>query len=355
MNFKKVVFSTLFLSFVFLFGIKVASADSININLRQGSHSGEVSKLQQFLIDEGYLTTAVTGTFGPKTALAVRAFQRDNGISQTGAIGPLTRGRINGPDFLGFCNGVTTPKIKVKKPNGGETYTVGGQINVKWRTCNAPANYNVLVTLLNSVDNVSGVRLTSPYTPNDKKESFVIPASIVPGTYKIHLQLHDILDESGSPLNYDTSDQSFTISVQQSNSWNHTTINGVSIPYPSTWQIQNPDRTSCDPDQRVMCVTTLGGRGNLSYKIYDPSLTTGAQTNDPNAIYISPMNCSSTMFSCPLIAMPSVTPTAQAYSVGSCMTIQTSGLNSSVTSIYNQITAQVSSTSNTNSGCLDQG
>jgi peptidoglycan hydrolase-like protein with peptidoglycan-binding domain len=53
-----------------------------------------VSELQEFLISKGYLQGKSTGTFFAKTVLAVKAFQKANGLAQTGTIGPQTRALI---------------------------------------------------------------------------------------------------------------------------------------------------------------------------------------------------------------------------------------------------------------------
>lgn len=53
-----------------------------------------VTRLQNFLISQGYLKVNATGFYGPLTFSAVRNFQRDNGIAQVGGVGPVTRARI---------------------------------------------------------------------------------------------------------------------------------------------------------------------------------------------------------------------------------------------------------------------
>ncbi len=55
---------------------------------------GEVTMVQDFLNDQGYLRVQPTGFFGLATTRAVKDFQKDNGISQTGSTGPLTRAKI---------------------------------------------------------------------------------------------------------------------------------------------------------------------------------------------------------------------------------------------------------------------
>lgn len=57
---------------------------------------GEVSELQAFLKDAGYMdaSTVTTGRFGSLTTRAVKSFQARHGFTQTGATGPLTRLKI---------------------------------------------------------------------------------------------------------------------------------------------------------------------------------------------------------------------------------------------------------------------
>lgn len=60
-----------------------------------GSTGPEVVELQKFLIRQKYLKSTATGYYGNLTIAAVRKFQKNAGISQTGAIGPVTRSFLN--------------------------------------------------------------------------------------------------------------------------------------------------------------------------------------------------------------------------------------------------------------------
>ena len=55
---------------------------------------GQVTILQSFLSEKGYLKVVPNGHFGPATLAAVKEFQGDNGITQNGVAGPATRGKI---------------------------------------------------------------------------------------------------------------------------------------------------------------------------------------------------------------------------------------------------------------------
>jgi peptidoglycan hydrolase-like protein with peptidoglycan-binding domain len=71
---------------------------SLTYNMEIGSRdvftAGQVSVLQNYLNQAGYMHYPATGYYGTLTFNAVRAFQAANGISQVGLIGPLTRAKI---------------------------------------------------------------------------------------------------------------------------------------------------------------------------------------------------------------------------------------------------------------------
>ena len=58
--------------------------------LEVGSSGGDVTKVQQKLIQWGYLTGTADGKYGEKTRAAVAAFQRKNGLAADGRVGPAT-------------------------------------------------------------------------------------------------------------------------------------------------------------------------------------------------------------------------------------------------------------------------
>ena len=62
--------------------------------LRSGSRGEAVRKLQELLNARGYDCGAVDGIFGVKTRAAVIAFQKANGLSADGIVGPLTWGKL---------------------------------------------------------------------------------------------------------------------------------------------------------------------------------------------------------------------------------------------------------------------
>jgi cytochrome b involved in lipid metabolism len=67
-----------------------------NVGFRMSDRqtSGDVTNLQNFLIAKSMLSTSATGFYGANTVNAVKRFQKENGIAQTGVVGPATRAKI---------------------------------------------------------------------------------------------------------------------------------------------------------------------------------------------------------------------------------------------------------------------
>lgn len=62
--------------------------------LSSGSKGSEVTALQQFLFDQGYLKTKPNGTFGTVTVDALKKFQQKNNLIVNGFVGPAARVKI---------------------------------------------------------------------------------------------------------------------------------------------------------------------------------------------------------------------------------------------------------------------
>ena len=58
--------------------------------LEVGSSGSDVTKVQKKLIEWGYLSGTADGRYGEKTRNAVMSFQRKNGLSADGRVGPAT-------------------------------------------------------------------------------------------------------------------------------------------------------------------------------------------------------------------------------------------------------------------------
>ena len=67
---------------------------AVSTTLEIGDCGSEVKKVQQMLIDLGYLTGAADGIFGTKTYLAVKNFQKANKLTADGIVGASTLSRL---------------------------------------------------------------------------------------------------------------------------------------------------------------------------------------------------------------------------------------------------------------------
>ena len=75
--------------------------------LRRGNRGDGVRRLQQALIEKGYLTGSADGSYGPKTESAVYDFQWKNGISASGVATMFTQAKLFGYDALYAWNNNT--------------------------------------------------------------------------------------------------------------------------------------------------------------------------------------------------------------------------------------------------------
>lgn len=95
--------------------------------MQQGSKDSktdnQVTKLQQFLYDKGYLSVEPTGTFGPRTVTAVARFQKANKIDGAGSVGPLTRAAINEQS----CGNSFPSPVSVKPKNPKDALCSNGK------------------------------------------------------------------------------------------------------------------------------------------------------------------------------------------------------------------------------------
>jgi hypothetical protein len=82
--------------------------NNLRLRDRDLQKNGEVSLLQDFLQEKGYLNSEATGFFGQMTLKAVQGYQRAQGLNPTGFVGELTRGKIKSESG---CNSVTTSSM----------------------------------------------------------------------------------------------------------------------------------------------------------------------------------------------------------------------------------------------------
>lgn len=93
----------------------------------KNNKSDLVHDLQKVLFDKGYLKVNPTGYFGRLTSQAVKAYQKDNNISQTGYVGEKTRGALQNH----FCDDSLPSVCDYPAPPADCTYVPGPNYNEK--------------------------------------------------------------------------------------------------------------------------------------------------------------------------------------------------------------------------------
>jgi hypothetical protein len=74
----------------------ISSSYVFTVDLIPGTNSEAVANLQQRLTTAGVYNGLVGGFFGPATVAALKAYQKANGLAETGALDALTRAKLNG-------------------------------------------------------------------------------------------------------------------------------------------------------------------------------------------------------------------------------------------------------------------
>jgi hypothetical protein len=93
--------------------------------LKQGSSGDDVVRLQKAINDSGYQPPLVVdGKFGPKTSLAVRWYQGQNGLTVDGIAGSQTWGSIEGTEPT-VADEVDSDTTAVKTGGAKDSYTGG--------------------------------------------------------------------------------------------------------------------------------------------------------------------------------------------------------------------------------------
>lgn len=87
----KRVFISIMASLLFVFGLTVAVGNIFTPNaIVAQAYSYDTKTIQQKLKSWGYYRGSVDGVYGAKTREAVKAFQRKNGLTADGVVGPAT-------------------------------------------------------------------------------------------------------------------------------------------------------------------------------------------------------------------------------------------------------------------------
>lgn len=175
---------------------------------------GQVSVLQNFLKNQGFLQSDVTGFFGNDTYAAVRGYQAAHNISPvSGFVGALTRASINATPCLssevsaidtiiqanqGAVLGMSTtdshvaaaPKstVAVTSPNGGEKYTAGESISIRIKSKRYYSD-DVVSLYVVPVKGSEGESYTLKEKLVGNSFKWKIPETVISGEYVVRAQL----------------------------------------------------------------------------------------------------------------------------------------------------------------------
>ena len=135
MKTKRYVLRALALALVFAVLLAAAAVrtqyggDALPALSKYGSSGEEVRQIQQKLKAAGYYTGAVDGIYGAKTTSAVKAFQRDCGLTVDGIAGPKTLLYLGITSAAGYSSSDAWLLAKLIAAEArGESYT--GQVAV---------------------------------------------------------------------------------------------------------------------------------------------------------------------------------------------------------------------------------
>jgi peptidoglycan hydrolase-like protein with peptidoglycan-binding domain len=253
----------------------------LSSNLHRGSvdfsSNGDVTKLQTFLSTKGYFSYPPVGIFGPLTRAAVQQFQRSNGISATGYVGPITKGVIQstscgtptpippvmsmGIDSISPASGAVGTTVNVTGYGFTSDNTIlfsGGAIR------NIPVTSGAgVMCMLNATNCRSGLRQTLTFTIPSSIGPNCPPGSmcpmwmrlVTPGDYTVAVNnangtsntvtftVTSTTPVSGQSLSISGVDAPAQLSVGQSGTWAvrvSNTGNSTSLHYNVVWGDEAP-------------------------------------------------------------------------------------------------------------------
>ena len=162
-------------------------------------------ELQQFLKDNGYYESNITGNFFIMTSNALKHFQKDNNLDQTGYFGESTRSRARELVAPDFANGQT---ITVISPNDGEQWVWGNEYEILWVNQNITPDARITIKLRNT--DTSQTIILFDHIANDGSESWVVPSTLAEGKYEVIIAAHCDA-KNADCLTEDVSDAQFQI------------------------------------------------------------------------------------------------------------------------------------------------
>jgi hypothetical protein len=150
-------------------------------NLKQGNRNADVTILQNFLKEKGYLNVSATGFFGGQTLKAVKNFQKDNNINSTGLVGPLTRDFINKLTCVNNTSTTTETNTTATTENNTST-TNTGTTNTETTTIGTnETNTTVAIDEVLTSNNSGSLRVRTDGVISIYNDSVVVRGMITQG------------------------------------------------------------------------------------------------------------------------------------------------------------------------------
>lgn len=117
--------------------------------LKNGSKGQKVKEVQTRLKNWGYYTGSVDGIYGPKTVAAVKYFQRKNGLTADGIVGPATAKKI------GISLGGSTSSSGSSSANSNDVYLLAKAVYAEARGEPYEGQVAIAAVILNRVKHPS--------------------------------------------------------------------------------------------------------------------------------------------------------------------------------------------------------
>lgn len=177
-NYLKVAIVSAILLLPVFSSAQVVSFD-VSLGFGRNNPKAEVMKLQQFLLELGFLKVNPTGNYLNLTVAAVKAFQSSQGIESTGFFGPLSRAAANRVVLSRIPSEISSFSVSpIKGANLIASVAVYNTKEVNWQTNDYPSGAGVNINLLrktsdNPIEYVL-IRQIAKDTPNDGSEIITI-------------------------------------------------------------------------------------------------------------------------------------------------------------------------------------
>lgn len=151
-----------------ILGTTSVSYASIDKNLKYGQRDKEVTELQEFLIDGGFLNGSSSGFFGLLTLKAVKTYQTSVGVSSTGYVGVLTRQKINDQLSLDLASSTQAEITETGTTTNLTTSITSGCLvgylfnSITGQPCSITTTTPTIITSNDVCKNIEGIQTSVP-------------------------------------------------------------------------------------------------------------------------------------------------------------------------------------------------